>query len=143
MTAPLSLVTLVEDLVSFVRRLPVEPPVGPTTASTLRLLQVEGPQRISAVAEHLGISQPGATQLVDRLVAEGTATRAADPTDRRAALVHLTDAGRDVMRRRHESRAVALDHLLSRLSAADRRRIEAAVPALTALVRLPHESETP
>jgi DNA-binding MarR family transcriptional regulator len=136
-------VTLVEDLVSFVRRLPIEPHVGSTTASTLRLLQVEGPQRISAIADRLGISQPGATQLVDRLVQDGTATRCADPTDRRAALVHITETGRELLQRRHENRALVLDGLLARLCAADRRRIDAALPALTRLIALDHETETP
>jgi DNA-binding MarR family transcriptional regulator len=141
--APPTLVTLVEDLVSFVRRLPVEPHVGSTTASTLRLLQVEGPQRISTIADRLGISQPGATQLADRLVQDGTATRSADPTDRRAALVHVTDAGRALLQERHDNRAVVLDGLLARLCPADRRRIDAALPALVHLIALDHETETP
>lgn len=143
MSASPTLVTLVEDLVSFVRRLPIEPHLGNTTASTLRLLQVEGPQRISVLADRLGISQPGATQLADRLVHDGTATRLADPTDRRAALVDITDAGRALLRRRHDNRAVALAALLDRLSATDRRRIDAALPALARLIALDHETETP
>ena len=140
-TSP-SLVTLIEDLVAFVRRLPTEPQVGSTTASTLRLLQVEGPQRISAIAERLGISQPGATQLVDRLVEDGTAVRRGDPSDGRAALVHITPVGRALLQQRHENRAVILDRLVSRLGATDRRHIDAALPALARLIALDREAET-
>jgi len=104
---------------------------------------MEGPQRISAIAGRLGISQPGATQLVDRLVHDRTATRSPDHTDRRAALVHVTDAGRALLQQRHDNRADALEALLCRLSAADRRRIDAALPALARLIALDHEPETP
>ena len=42
---------------------------------------------------------PGAmTRLLDRLEARGLLARAADPHDRRALHIHLTDAGRDLWR---------------------------------------------
>lgn len=135
-TTTTDLTTVLEELVSFVRLLPVEPAIGNTTASTLRIVLRDGPLRVSALAERLGVSQPGMTQLVDRLVAEGSAERIPDPTDRRATLVRITERGRALLRQRHEHRVETLDRLVARLDAADRRRIDAALPALERLTHL-------
>lgn len=135
-TTTTDLTTVLEELVSFVRLLPVEPAIGNTTASTLRIVLRDGPLRVSALAERLGVSQPGMTQLVDRLVAEGSAERIPDPTDRRATLVRITEHGRALLRQRHEHRVETLDRLVARLDAADRRRIDAALPALERLTHL-------
>lgn len=135
-TTTTDLTTVLEELVSFVRLLPVEPAIGNTTASTLRIVLRDGPLRVSALAERLGVSQPGMTQLVDRLVAEGSAERIPDPTDRRATLVRITERGRALLRQRHEHRVETLDRLVARLDAVDRRRIDAALPALERLTHL-------
>jgi DNA-binding MarR family transcriptional regulator len=65
------------------------------------------PQRITELAASEGISQPGATLLVNRLQERGWVTRGGDPCDRRAVLVALTDAGREIFDRlRAEYRAL-------------------------------------
>jgi len=63
------------------------------------LSKCDGPQRIRDLGEHVLLSQPALSRLVDRLVERGLVGRCADPADGRAAQISLTDAGRDVQRR--------------------------------------------
>ena len=65
------------------------------------------PRRITELAAHERVTQPGITRLVDRLQQRGWVRRDADPTDGRVVLVSLTDAGHETMDRlRSEYRAV-------------------------------------
>ncbi len=50
--------------------------------------------RQNALAYELGVEGPSLVRLLDRLVQAGLVERRADPTDRRAKTVHLTEAGR-------------------------------------------------
>lgn len=63
------------------------------------LSKCESPQRIRDLGEHVLLSQPALSRLVDRLVERGLVGRCADPADGRAALISLTNAGRDMQRR--------------------------------------------
>lgn len=49
---------------------------------------------LSQLAERLSCVRSNITQLVDRLVADGLVSRAADPHDRRSRLAVMTSAGR-------------------------------------------------
>jgi DNA-binding MarR family transcriptional regulator len=49
---------------------------------------------LTALAEHLGVTLPGASGMVGRLVAAGLVDRAVDPSERRRITIALTDAGR-------------------------------------------------
>jgi DNA-binding MarR family transcriptional regulator len=101
--------------------------------TTLDTLCFAGPLRISdlAVREHL--SQPGMTTLVNRLEADGLATREPDPSDGRAALVAVTDEGRRRVAEFRTRRAATMAAWLSELSDADLQALSAAVPALSRL----------
>jgi DNA-binding MarR family transcriptional regulator len=55
----------------------------------------ERPQRITDLAAGEGVTQPAITLVVNRLVERGWVVRLDDPTDRRAVLVDITDAGND------------------------------------------------
>jgi DNA-binding MarR family transcriptional regulator len=104
-----------------------------TTASTIATLDRDGPQRLSDLAVREGVTQPSMTALVTRLERDGLATRGDDPTDRRAVIVTLTDAGRDVLLARRTRRATRLAALLDRLAPEDRAAVEAAAGALSRL----------
>ena len=65
----------------------------------LFVLSDDGVTTIGQVAEHLGIGQPTASHLVDKLVQVGLAARAADPTDRRRAVPRLTPRGEEMVDR--------------------------------------------
>jgi len=61
-----------------------------------RLLD-EGPQRLGSLAQAFGLDPSTITRQVQALEHTGWVTRTPDPTDRRAALLDLTDVGRDVL----------------------------------------------
>lgn len=67
--------------------------------SVLAVLGEEKPLAQVEMGERLGIDRNTMTLLLDDLEARGLVTRRRDPRDRRAHLVSLTDAGRDVLAR--------------------------------------------
>jgi len=56
-------------------------------------LQQEGDLRVGELALRETITQPAMTATVNRLEDDGLVARLADPTDARAAIVRITDAG--------------------------------------------------
>jgi DNA-binding MarR family transcriptional regulator len=59
----------------------------------LMRLQDQGPTRQSVLAAELGLAAHSITDIVDGMERQGLAQRRPDPTDRRAKLVAITDAG--------------------------------------------------
>jgi DNA-binding MarR family transcriptional regulator len=123
-----------EKVVRLVREVSTAGDVSPTAATVLAGLARTGPQRVTDLARVAGVSQPAMTQLVNRLTQQGMLARVADDADRRAVLVEVTDAGREVLETRRGQRAGVLDAALARVSAEDRAAIAAALPALDRLV---------
>ena len=78
---------------TWVRR--VTPPAewSSTALSSLDRLVRGGPLRVTDLSAAERISQPGMTGLVTRMETAGLVTRRPDPTDGRATLVFVTDAG--------------------------------------------------
>lgn len=60
---------------------------------TLRHLLAWGPMRPTALSEVLATGASHVSKIVRRLEGDGLVERATDPTDRRATLISLTDAG--------------------------------------------------
>jgi DNA-binding MarR family transcriptional regulator len=121
------------DRVSMWLRRQLPPTVSSSTITALDRLSVEGPLRISDLAAREAMTQPGVTLLVNRLAEAGYAERVSDPTDRRATLVRITAAGRDVLAERTAARARVLHERLGALDPDDRDRLLAALPALERL----------
>lgn len=59
----------------------------------LRVLDEQGPTRLSSLADQLGFAARTVTETVDGLERDGLVERNPDPTDRRAKLVVLTRDG--------------------------------------------------
>jgi DNA-binding MarR family transcriptional regulator len=133
--AALSLV--LERLVPLMRQLSTAGDLNAAAAAVIALLAKEGPRRLTELATHQRVSQPGMTQLVARLEREGLVRRAPLAGDRRVVVVEPTGVAVELLERRRAERAAALDGLLSRLDPADRAAIRAALPALTRLASLP------
>jgi DNA-binding MarR family transcriptional regulator len=78
-----------------------------TLKSLLAALDQNGPERLSTLATVTMVTQPVVSQLVGRLEREGLVIRRIDPTDARAMLVEITDAGRklrgELRQSQHES----------------------------------------
>ncbi len=52
---------------------------------------------VTQIAQHLGIGEPTASHLIDRLVQAGLVVRTEDPEDRRRMRVRLAPAGEDLI----------------------------------------------
>ncbi|MFC9968359.1 MarR family winged helix-turn-helix transcriptional regulator [Nocardia ignorata] len=74
----------------------------------LAVLEEHDGLRVSEFARIDRCSQPAATALLGRLVADGFATRTKDPRDSRAVRVELTPAGRTRLTRARRAYAAAL-----------------------------------
>lgn len=129
--------TAIESFNRFYIRLPVLEKLPFTTLSVLDTLAFNGsPMRLTELTRTEQVSQPGITQLVTRLEREGLVERRPDPSDGRAVLVHITEAGRQIGRSRHDDRTRHLAPLIARLTPEQRQAITDALPALTRLAEL-------
>jgi len=99
-------------------------------ASALDALDRSGALRISELVSREAITQPAMTSVVARLAAAGLVERGPDPTDGRATLVSITDAGRAHLAGRHALRARQVAERVARLADDDRRALLAATAAL-------------
>lgn len=127
----------IEDFNRFYIRLPVLEQLPFTTLSVLdTLASRDAPMRLTELTRTEQITQPAITQLVTRLERDGLVERRPDPTDGRAVLVYVTEAGRRVRDSRRADRARHLTPLLARLTAEQRAAIAEALPALTRLAEL-------
>ena len=71
---------------------------------------LDGPRRITELAETEAVAQPTMTQLVDRLQARDLVSRERSAQDGRVVLVTVTDAGRAALEQtRAENRALMRD----------------------------------
>lgn len=105
----------------------------PTRISLMLSIDRTGPVRLGELAEIEGINPTMLSRSVTQLVDAGLVTRTSDSADRRAAWVDATDAGRTLAERMRQERTDAVNAALSGLTAADRRTLEQAIPALEAL----------
>lgn len=125
--------------VLMMRHMPAPDGLSLTAAATLGSLQRRGPQRITALANAQGVTQPSMTQLLRRLEDAGLVTRVADPTDGRVVLVELTAAGDETLHNRWNTRLAHLDKVLESLTEEERavlqRAAEDALPVARKLVR--------
>jgi DNA-binding MarR family transcriptional regulator len=80
----------------------------------------------------LGLSQPGAVRLADRLAERGLVQRRRDGPDRREVRLSLTSEGRAAADAALRERAGALEALLGRLGHARRRAVEPVLEELLA-----------
>jgi DNA-binding MarR family transcriptional regulator len=118
-----------------VLRLSAQSELSLSAASTLARVQRSGALRLTDLADRERITQPSMTALVNRLEGLDLVRRNADPSDRRAILVEITDAGRVALARRREARVGTLAADLADLHEADLQVLGAALPAIDRLIR--------
>ncbi|KQY63538.1 MULTISPECIES: MarR family winged helix-turn-helix transcriptional regulator [unclassified Nocardioides] len=118
MAQPPDPLALAGDLVTYAARVlrASRQNIHETPAAGMRVLSLideHGPSGISALAAYDRTSQPTMSGAVAGLVERAWVEKTVDPTDARASLVHLTDAGRTalavVRRRNAEAVASAID----------------------------------
>ena len=98
--------------------------VTPSQLRALGTLMRHGAARPGALAKHLGIAPRSATEVVDALEQRGLVRRETDPDDRRATLVVVTDAGRELAAAVRKARAAETDRAFAGLPDADRAELE-------------------
>jgi len=94
--------------------------VTPSQMRAVRVLSHSGGVRSSELAQLLHITPRSVTEVVDALEAKGLASRAPDPSDRRATLVSLTDRGHELSDEVRRVRGVESEKMFERLSSTDR-----------------------
>ncbi len=88
------------------------------------------PRQVSDLAETFRVSVPSMSRAVDALVKDGLATRIEDPEDRRARQVAITAKGEELVRTLVMVRQAGMEAFASSLTAAQRRKVDAAIDAL-------------
>jgi DNA-binding MarR family transcriptional regulator len=73
--------------------------LSPSLTSALASIDRHSPLTPSELAGHERVQRPTATRLLTRLTELGLVERAADPADRRSALISTSAAGRALLRR--------------------------------------------
>jgi DNA-binding MarR family transcriptional regulator len=98
--------------------------------SALATVTKLGPMRLAELAQTELVSAPSITRTVAELEARGLVVRSTDPGDGRAALIQVTDEGRQAIARARAARAAVVSELLGHLDTADIDSIENALPVL-------------
>jgi DNA-binding MarR family transcriptional regulator len=92
--------------------------------------QASEAKQVSDLAETFGVSVPSMSRAVDALVTEKLATRVEDPDDRRVRRVEITAKGKELVETLVVVRQAGIESFAASLSAAQRRKLDAAVDSL-------------
>jgi DNA-binding MarR family transcriptional regulator len=89
---------------------------------------------VNEAARLMQVSPNTVSTLIRSLTRRGLLERLSDPSDRRAALLHVTGAGAARIRRIRRQRAEAITNAMLALEEPDRRALAEAVPAMRQLL---------
>lgn len=95
---------------------------------------------VSRIAEYLGVGQPTASHLVEKLVRQGFASRTESPADRRVTLVRLTTKGEDLVRRLYQGGEEQYRAWVKRLTDEERKNLLSGLEALARAASAPTKS---
>jgi DNA-binding MarR family transcriptional regulator len=106
----------------------------PSQLSALGVIARRGPIRLSELAEYESVNPTMLSRVVAALDEAGLVRRRTDPEDRRAGLLEVTATGRRTHDRLRAERGRVLTAGLERLDPDHVASVEAALPALEALI---------
>jgi DNA-binding MarR family transcriptional regulator len=86
--------------------------------------------QVSDLAELFGVSVPSMSRAVDALVKAKLASRVEDPADRRVRRVKITPKGKKIVATLVTVRLTGIESFVATLSAAQRRKLDAAIGSL-------------
>jgi DNA-binding MarR family transcriptional regulator len=115
--------------------------LSPTAAAALATVERHGPLTPSELAEIERVKRPTATRTLRLLVEAGLVDRAPDPDDRRSALVSVSAAGRERLRRLRGRKNAYLARRMRELPAEDVEALERAAAILEELLEAPARGE--
>jgi DNA-binding MarR family transcriptional regulator len=121
------------------RRTMPQPRLRGAHVELLRLVTADPGIRVSAAARELYLAGNSVSTMVNQLVTAGLLRRETDPADRRSALLHPTPEGVRRINAWRARRGELVREQVTRLSAADRAALAAAVPALRRLAENLHD----
>jgi DNA-binding MarR family transcriptional regulator len=90
---------------------------------------------ISEIGDLLGVTNPAASQMIDRLVTNGYIERTEDPDDRRAKQLRLTEKGHSIVSESIEIRRRWMERLTDVLTIEEKKSITTALTILTRTAR--------
>jgi DNA-binding MarR family transcriptional regulator len=96
----------------------------------LETLHCQGPAKMRELADGLGLSARNMTALADTLEAEGLVQRVAHPSDRRATLLELSEAGFAAADQSLAPRLTAISRIFDQLPSSQRACLTEALIAL-------------
>ena len=108
---------------------------------TLFFLRRNAGASLSAVAEHVGLTPPSASKMLDGLIARNLASRQESLTDRRRVTLALTAQGRAALKKARDRAQVHLAEMLSTLPATDRTVVAEAMTILQGVFSSGRETE--
>jgi len=94
--------------------------ITPAHLRALRTLARHGTMRLSELSDRLQVAPRTATEVVDALQARDLVRRRADPGDRRAILVEVTERGAGVLAEIRATRGTEAGRIFGRLNLAER-----------------------
>jgi DNA-binding MarR family transcriptional regulator len=109
----------------------------PTSAAALATVERHGPLTPSELAEIERVKRPTATRTLRVLSGAGLVERAPDPEDGRSALVSITPAGRDRLRRLRSRKNAYLARRMRELPEGDVETLERAAAILEGILEEP------
>lgn len=125
------------------RQIWVELDLSMAQLKTLITLYDAGALPIGQIAEALGIGQPTASHLVDRLVQSGYIDRTEDQIDRRRTLAELSPAGNELVEKLREVRVEPMQRWLAQLDDATLAALHLGIVALAATAKAETTSSIP
>lgn len=90
---------------------------------------------VSDIGQHLGITKPAASQMIERLVQQGFLARSEDPKDRRYRQLTLTPQGRSLIEGGIEARRKWMEQLTTLLTPGEHQTIVEALALLAGAAR--------
>ena len=115
--------------------------VSGSQALILRILDRNGPQKVSTIAERLDITPGAVTSLSDKLIACGYANRNRDTADRRVVHLEITDQGREILAKYREVLKSTVESIFVGLSDGDIAHLTRIYQQVLANIEQPREEK--
>jgi DNA-binding MarR family transcriptional regulator len=107
--------------------------LSPSQLSALATVEHHGPMTLGALADHENVAPPSVTKVVTILETQGLVSRAAHASDKRVALVSITDEGARLLHESRQRKNQWLAERLGRLDADQRARLADALDVIEVL----------
>ncbi len=114
----------------------VDESVTLTQVSAMACLAKNGPMSAGELAAQERVQPPSMTKVLANLEERGLVRREAHPSDRRQAIIAITDAGNDLLESERRSRDLWLTQQLAKLTSEERTLLRKIVPVLDKLAQL-------